>query len=175
MAEPQAQARGGVVVVALVAGCYAAAGAQATRSLSSGDPWDWGETLFRWILYAVMGTVIGALTRLGPVGASDKRAERAALRTALRTGELPDGVGPDAWRALLAAEDREYRRARWAVLVLFQLIAVLVAAAAVVVNDSAPGVWALALTLAVLVVVPLGWLAGRRRRVRTLLAHLDTA
>ena len=154
---------------------YAAAGAQATSSLSSGDAWDWSETLHRWALYAVLGTVIGGLTRMGPVGAPDERAERAAIRAALRTGRLPDGVGPDTWRALLAAEDRECRRARWAVLVLSQLIAVLVAVGAVVANDSAPGAWALALALAAFVVVPLRWLGDRLSRVRALLAQLGAA
>ena len=157
-----------MLVVALSVGLYAAAGAQATRSLSSGDPWDWGDTLYRWVLYTVLGAVVVGFTRSGVFGSPDQRARRAELRAALRTGELPAGADPDAWRPRLVAEEREFRRARWAVLALTQLVAVLVAAAAVVRNDNAPGVWALAVVLSVFVVVPLRWCTGRLRRLREL-------
>ena len=152
--QPPAWAR--AAFVGLAVGAYAAAGAQATESLSSGEPWNWGGMLARWAGYAVLGAVLDGLTRSGVFLSPDQRDGRAVVAAALRTGELADGATPDAWRA---------------VLVLSQLVAV----AAVVENDSAPGLWALALALAAFVVVPLGWLGGRRRRVRALLAQLDAA
>lgn len=166
--DPQARSRAGVVVVALAVGLYAASGAQATSSLASGDPWDWAETLFRWALYAVLGGAVLGFTHSGVFGSPEQRARRAELRAALRTGELPAGADPDAWRPRLTAEAREFRQAGWAVLVLSQVVAVLVAAAAVVPNDSAPRVWALAVALSLFVVVPLRWCTGRLRRIRAL-------
>ena len=154
-------------------GGYAAAGVEATLSLVSGDSWDWGEMLGRWALYAFMGAVINGLILSGIFLPSDERGRREVMAAAIRTGEIPDGARSDAWRSHLAGKDREFRQARWALVALSQLIAGVVAVAAVIQGDSATDLWALALVMSTFVVVPLRWLRVRMQRVQVLVAQLD--
>lgn len=157
-------------VVASAASCYAAAGAQAVESLTSQEPWDWVAMLVNWALYGVMAAVIALLVRAGSFVPADVREGRALVATAVRTGELPAGARSDVWLPLLAQEEREARRARRVTFLLSQVIAALVAVAALVADGSVPGVWALAGALAVFAVLPIGWLGRRARRAEGLRA-----
>ena len=170
--RPEAWRR--TAVVALAAGGYAAAGATASRSLLREEPWDWVRLLVNWALYAFLAVVVGRVVRSRLFLTYDDREARIALGEAIRTGELPAGAERDVWRARLAAEHRQFRRARWALPALTQLVALLVAAAALAADEEAAGVWALAVALSASVVVPLRWWRGRLRRVQELQVRLES-
>lgn len=163
-----------VAVAALVAGGYAGAGAQAADGLIARESWGWVEMLARGALYALMAALITWLRRSGLGLSQDQREGAAEVRAALASGALPVGARPGAWRRAVAHEVSELRRSRWIGGVLAMLIAALVAVAAVVANDNARPVWALAIVLAAFAVVPVRWLTRRADRAEALLARLNT-
>jgi hypothetical protein len=162
-----------VAVVALAAGCYAGAGAQAAMSLIHRDSWKWVEMLGSGATYALVAVMVAGMQRL--FLSRDERARRAMIQRALTAGELPSDAQPEPSRTTLAQTVGELRQVRWVTAALLLPIAGLVAAAAVVTNGNAPGVWVLAVALAAFVVVPLRWLSRRAERAEGLLARLDVA
>ena len=162
-----------MTVVALAGSCYAAAGREAAVGLLRRTEWNWAEVaVYAGVWVLGIGAFAGML-RAGWLPSWGDRDGRAMLQTALETGELPPGARPAAWRRLLMQELDEARHGRWVAGFFMAGVAVLVVAAAVVVNDNAWTLWVLAVGLGAFVVVPVRSLSGRAERAEALLARLD--
>jgi peptidoglycan/LPS O-acetylase OafA/YrhL len=90
----------------------------------------------------------------------------------VRSGSLPPDADADLWRRVLVAEVRQWNCLRWLAAVYAAVVAGLVGLAAVVANDNAWGVWAVAVTVAAVGLVAFRWSDRRRRVARRLLAEL---
>ena len=161
------------LVGVLVGATYVGAGNQAIRSLIGRDPWNWLELLLHGGAWALGMGIVAVMLRAGWIPSWGDAEGRAMLRDALRTGELPPGARPEAWRRLLKQEVDETRQLRCLGVSLLALNAVLVAVAAAVVNDNAWTLWALAVALGALLVIPVRRLGVRAERAEALLARLD--
>ena len=92
---------------------------------------------------------------------------------ALENSALPPDPNPAAWRRALRESAGELDGWRWCWWVANALVAALVAVAAVVANDNAWTVWAVALAVAAQAVVVTRPATTKLRTIRRLLAQLD--
>jgi hypothetical protein len=143
------------------------------EALAAGSAWEW--RLF--LLYGGWWTVGMAVFWVAFRAVRHRRAARdhvegrAVVERALRTGRLPEGVAPAAWRRAMTEEITSNREGRWAAVGLGLCIVVLVAVAAVI--DSDPAVGLLALLLVAATVAVDRWCARRVRQAEDLLTALD--
>lgn len=167
-------ARGRPVVVG-VGALFVGAGQAALEALVRREPWDWWLVLLYGGAWAVGMTVFWIVVRAVARRRSDRDRDRvegrALVQEALRTGRLPDGVVPGAWRRALAEEVHGTRQSRWAVAGLGLCITLLVAVVAVI--DADPVVGFLALVLLAGTVVLDRWCLRRVRQAGELLDALD--
>ncbi|SDF60506.1 hypothetical protein SAMN05660485_03732 [Blastococcus fimeti] len=120
---------------------------------------------------AVFWIVFRAVTRRRAERDRDRVEGRAVVEEALRTGRLPEGAAPAAWRRALAEEIHSARQSRWAVAGLGLCITVLAAVVAAI--DSDPIVGLLALVLLAGTVSMDRWCLRRVRQADDLLAAVD--
>jgi hypothetical protein len=158
-------------VIVGVGALFVGAGRAALEALVRREPWNWGLVLLyggAWAVgMAVFWLVVRAVARRRSERARDRVEGRAVIEEALRTGRLPDGVVPAAWRRALAEERHSTRQSRWAVAGLGLCITVLVAVAAAI--DSDPVVGLLALVLLAGTVALDRWCLRRVRQADDLL------
>ena len=172
MADVPRQRRRGIdFVLASAVGVLSGAGVEASGGAFFGEPWHWGEMALRVVLFAVLVPPSWWLARRAVdrgwlsqhPAARDRDRRLQLLAPVLRSGALPPDIDPDAWRRGLRDTARELNALRWCWLVSSAVIAALTAVAAVVANDDAWSVWAVAVLVAVN--GSAGFvLAGRRRR-----------
>lgn len=160
----------------VVAGAlYVGAGRAALEALVRQDPWNWWLFLLYgggWVLgMAVFWVVLRLVRRRDAERDRDLVEGRAVVEEALRTGRLPEGLAPAAWRRAMTEEVRTIRQSRWAIAVLGLGIAVLVAVAAVL--DADPAVGLLTLLLVAGAAALDRWCARRVRQAEDLLVALD--
>ena len=160
--------------VVLAGSCYLAARQEAAVGLLRRAEWNWAEMAVYGGVCALGMAAVAGMQRVGWLPARGDRDCRAMLQTALETAQLPSGARPDAWHRLVRQEADEARQGRRLAAGLMGLVAVLVAVAAVVANDNAWTLWALAVALGAFVVVPVRALRRREERARALLARLDS-
>ncbi|MGY1754007.1 hypothetical protein [Blastococcus sp. SYSU D01042] len=161
--------------VVLVAGAlYVGAGRAALEALVRNEPWNWWLFLLYacgWLVgMAVFWAVLQAVRYRDAPRDRDLLEGRNVVEEALRTGLLPEGLAPVAWRRAMTEEIRSARHNRWAVAALGLCIVVLVAVAAVLDSDPVAGVLAAVLVLASAAVDR--WCARRVRQAEDLLAAL---
>lgn len=162
-------------VVVGVGALFVGAGRAALEALARREPWDWWLVLLYGGAWAVGMTVFwivfGAVARRRSERDRDRVEGRAVVEEALRTGRLPEGAAPAAWRRALAEEVHSARQSRWAVAGLGLCVTVLVAVAAAI--DSDPAVGFLALVLLAGTVAMDRWCLRRVRQADDLLDALD--
>ncbi len=178
--ERRGQWCGLLLVLGAIAGIVVGGFQQAVRGLVGGEPWNWAEMAVYVVGWAVLGPPVMWLawraadrslrqqSPATPVGP----ARRRFVAPAMQSGALPADADPELWRRVLTAEVRQWNGLRWLAAVYGAVLAVLIGLAAVIANDNASGVWALALIVAAVGLVAFRW-AGRRLRVaRRLQAEL---
>jgi hypothetical protein len=173
-----------LLVPGVAAGILVGGIQQAVLGLVSGEPWNWAEMAAYVVVWAVLGPPVmwlawrateRALRQQSPsmpVGP----ARRRFLAPAMRSGSLPPDADSDAdlWRRVLVVEARQWNGMRWVAAVYAAAAAGLVGLAAVVANDNASGVWAVAVIVAAAGLVAFRWSDRRLRVARRLLAELAT-
>lgn len=162
-------------VVVGVGALFVGAGRAALEALARREPWNWELVLLYgggWAVgMSVFWIVLRAVARHRSERDRDRVEGRAVVEEALRTGRLPEGVVPAAWRRALAEERHSTRQSRWAVAGLGLCITALVAVAAVIGSDPAVGL--LALVLLAGAVAMDRWCLRRVRQVDDLIDALD--
>ncbi|MGY1664840.1 hypothetical protein [Geodermatophilus sp. SYSU D00696] len=160
------------LVLGVTAGIVVGGSQQAVRGLVGGEPWNWAEMAVYVVGWAVLGPPVMWLawraadrslrqqSPATPVGP----ARRRFVAPATRSGALPADAEPELWRRVLAAEVRQWHGLRWLAAVYGAVVASLIGLAAVVANDNAWGVWAVATIVAVVSLAAVRW-SGRRLRV----------
>ena len=168
---------------ALAVGVLTGAAQESVSSLLGDESWSWpamaartsvtavGWLLAWWLAHEALGR--GWISP-GPARRRDEE-RRQLLGPVLLSGRLPEGTEPRAWRRPLRDEARLLGTVCWLWWLLSASVAGLTATAAVVADDNAWPVWAVALAVAVQgVLLPRGP-ARKRRTARRLLAELGTA
>jgi hypothetical protein len=169
--ERRGQGWGLLLVLGVTAGIFVGGFQQAVLGLVSGEPWNWAEMAVYVVGWAVLGPPAMWLawraadrslrqSPATPVGP----ARRRFVAPAMRSGALPADAEPELWRRVLTAEVRQWNGLRWLAAVYGAVVAALIGLAAVVANDNAWGVWALAVIVAAVSLAAFRW-AGRRLRV----------
>jgi hypothetical protein len=90
-----------------------------------------------------------------------------------RSGVLADDIDRRAWRRAMRDEKQELEVVHWSWLVVNPLVATLTGVAAIVANDNAWTVWAVAVVVAAQGVVAVRLTGPRLRTARRLLAELS--
>lgn len=152
------------------------------HGLLSRERWNWAEMA----VYALaVGLVMPWAWRLGWMAAergwvpqnpsAAVRARRSKLvAPALRAGSLPPDADPNEWRPALRTAAQESNGQRWLCVALAVLGGGLIGAAAVVANDNAPGVWAVAVLVAAEGMVGFRLWSARLRVAQRLHAQIAT-
>jgi hypothetical protein len=169
-----------LLVLGVIAGIFVGGFQQAVRGLVGGEPWNWAETAVYVVGWAVLGppamwlawrTTDRSLRHQNPATPVGP-ARRRFVAPAMRSGSLPADAEPELWRRVLTAEIRQWNGLRWLAAVYAAVVAVLVGLTAVIANDNAWGVWALALIVAAVGLVAFRWSGRRLRTARRLQAEL---
>ena len=170
-------------VSASAAALTAGAGQEALRGLGQGEAWSWASMtahavplVFVWF---GIGWLVNRMSVQGwhpPGSARQLREERSRIvAPVLAAGRLPEGTDPQLWRRPLQDEARELAVTCLVWRGLSALVVCLVAAAAVMADDGAWTVWAVAAVVAVRGVLLPRRSARRLRAVRRLLGDLPPA
>ncbi len=169
-----------LLVLGVIAGIFVGGFQQAVLGLVGGEPWNWAEMAVYVVGWAVLGPPAMWLawraadpslrqqSPATPVGP----ARRRFVAPAMRSGSLPADADADVWRRVLAAEARQWNGLRWLAAVYGAVVASLIGLAAVVANDNAWGVWAVALIVAAVSLAAFRWSGRRLRIARRLQAEL---
>lgn len=145
-----------LLIYGIAAGILVSGTQQAVRSLSSGEPWNWAEmglVALGWpVLWTPAMWLLWRAVDRGQFPQSPARRDRdqrsTYISSAIAAGALPPDPNLAAWRRALREEGRESNVLRGVVAFFTGVGAVLIGAAAVVANDNAWGVWAVALVVA---------------------------
>jgi hypothetical protein len=162
-------------------GVLVAALQQALTGLIGGDRWNWAWMVghatglalawpFGWWL-GVRAVARGLIPQSPARRARDERLR--VVRRAIAAGALPTDAEPSWWRAALRSEIRELRLATWIFAGLCAVAAGLVGASAVIANDNAVGVWAVAVFLVTVPAVAVRWIRSQLRVARRLQASVE--
>lgn len=155
---------------------------QAVRGLVGDEPWNW----VRFVAYTLtMALVLPPAVRLSrravdsdwfpPNPARRDRDQRSrAVSAAIEAEAVPPDGSPAAWERALRDDIRETGGLRWLLVGVTALVVVLIAAAAVVANDNAPAVWAVALALTAQGLAVVRRVERRLRGARRLLRDVGT-
>lgn len=169
-----------LLLLGIIAGVLVGGVQQAVRGLVSGEPWNWAGLAVHVVAWAVLGppAMWLALRAAGrslrqqspdsPVGPARWRF----VAPAMRVGALPADAEPELWRRLLTAGVRQWNGLRWSAAVYGAVVAGLIAFAAGIANDNAPGAWALAIVVAAVGSAAFHWCGQRLRLARRLQAEL---
>jgi hypothetical protein len=170
-----------VVAAALAVGLLYGASREAFSGVIGNDRWNWAEMAVYCMAWALVMPLIWGSTRWMvdrawfPQNPARKDQERAAeiLRPVLRSGVLPDDIDRGAWRRAMRDAKQQLEAGFWFWLGVNLIIAALTAAAAIVANDNAWTVWAVAVVVAAQGAVGARLLWPKLRTARRLLAELS--
>jgi len=136
----------------VVAGSFFAATQQAVSGLLGRDPWNWAEMVVVALLWAVLWPPLMWLMQKttndrrfpqSPSGQVRVRQFRL-VSPAIAAGSLPNDAEPGVWRRALRAEVQELSGQRLVAVVGSAVGAGVIGASAVVANNNAWAVWAVA-------------------------------
>jgi hypothetical protein len=172
-----------LLLLGLAVGLYCGAVNQAVHGLIGRERWNWADMALYGGACAVLYPALWSLSYRAARSAVDRgwipesparrvRDQQSRLaQPAIATGALPPGADPAVWRRALRSELQELNAQRWMASAALAVVAGVIGAAAVVANDNAWTVWALAI-LVLAGGLSASHLWGRRRRVERLLAEL---
>ena len=162
-----------LLALAVAFGIYYGGTQQAVHGVLSHDRWNWAEMAVAggiwgvlWLPASLLGAALGRRSvdrgwvPKSPARQREDRYEHL-IGPALGTGTLPSDADPGVWGPALHDRARDSTIVRWVLTVLLIGCAGLIGTAAVVANDNAWGVWAVAVLVSLEGVVAFR-LLGRR-------------
>jgi hypothetical protein len=169
-----------LLIGAVAGGTFFAAIQQAASGLIGREPWNWAEmTVVVVIWVAVWPPLMWLLQRAidrrnlpqSPSGQVRVRQSRL-VAPAMKAGRLPSDADPGVWRRALREEVRELSGQRLLAVVASAVGAGVIGASAVLANDNAVGIWAVAVVVATGGSVAFTWCHRRLGMAHRLLAEL---
>ena len=170
-----------LVAVALAVGLIVGASHEAVAGLIGRDRWNWAEFALYFGMWALLTPFLAWWQRWLRARPSlrehpdvrNRRWREENVTPVLHSGVLPVGIDRNAWRRPVRDENQEQEVRLWTWLGLNLVVAALTGVAAVVANDNAWTVWAVAVVVAAQGAVGARLMEPRLRTARRLLAELS--